>query len=62
MHFVIYSKMICHGPLTRYVKLRVAHAPGMLGTFFPPQRVKGSRHASVHVRDVRAVIHAGIAY
>ena len=22
-----------HGPLTRYVKLRVAHAPGMLGTF-----------------------------
>ena len=24
----------CHGPLTRYVKLRVAHAPGMPGTFF----------------------------
>ena len=23
----------CHGPLTRYVKLRVAHAPGMPGTF-----------------------------
>ena len=23
----------CHGPLTRYVKLRVAHAPGMSGTF-----------------------------
>ena len=27
------------GPLIRYVKLRVAHAPGMPGTFFPPPRV-----------------------
>ena len=25
-----------HGPLARYVKLWVAHAPGMPGTFFPP--------------------------
>ena len=25
-----------HEPLTRYVKLRVAHAPGMPGTFSPP--------------------------
>ena len=24
-----------HGPLTRYVKLRVAHAPSILGTFSP---------------------------
>ena len=24
-----------HGPLTRYVKLRVAHMPGMPGTFYP---------------------------
>ena len=24
-----------HGPLTRYVKLQVAHAPGMPGTFSP---------------------------
>ena len=24
---------IPYGPLTRYVKLRVAHAPGMTGTF-----------------------------
>ena len=38
-----------HGPLTRYVKLRVAHAPGMPGTFFSP------------LRDARAVMHAGIA-
>ena len=28
--------MIDHGPLTRYVKLGVAHAPGMSGTFCPP--------------------------
>ena len=28
-----------HGPLARYVKLRVAHAPGMPGTFSPPWRV-----------------------
>ena len=25
-----------HGPLARYVKLRVVHAPGMSGTFSPP--------------------------
>ena len=25
-----------HVPLTRYVKLRVAHAPGIPGTFSPP--------------------------
>ena len=28
-----------YGPLARYVKLRVAHAPGMPGTFSPPPRV-----------------------
>ena len=28
-----------HGPLTRYYKLRVAHAPGMPGTFSPLPRV-----------------------
>ena len=28
-----------HGPLARYVKLRVAHAPGMPGTFSPSSRV-----------------------
>ena len=27
---------IVNGPLTRYAKLRVAHAPGMPGTFSPP--------------------------
>ena len=28
-----------HGPLTRYVRLRVAHAPEMPGTYSPPPRV-----------------------
>ena len=28
-----------HGPLTRYVKLRVAHAPGIPWTFSPPPQV-----------------------
>ena len=31
-----------HGPLARYVKLRVAHAPEMSGTFSPPPRVSDS--------------------
>ena len=29
-----------HVPLTRYVKLRVVHAPGMPGTFSPPPTSK----------------------
>ena len=29
-----------HGPLTRYVKLRVAHAPGMPGAFSQPPTSK----------------------
>ena len=56
-----------YGPLARYVKLRVAHAPGMLGTFPPAPTSKKtagkrSRHASRHVRHARAVMHVGIAY
>ena len=37
-----------YGPLTRYVILPVAHAPGMLGTFSPPPRVSdpGMRHGA----------------
>ena len=38
---VMISLWLCclfYGPLTRYVKLRVAHAPGMPGTFSPPPR------------------------
>ena len=29
-----------HGPLVRYIKLLVEHAPGMPGTFSPPLRVR----------------------
>ena len=43
---------ILHGPLTRYVKLRVAHAPGMPGTFSPPPTSKESTaRASRTCRD-----------
>ena len=54
------------GPLTRYVKLRVAHAPGIPGTFSPPLNSKEtaswrSQYASRHVHDVRAVMHFVIA-
>ena len=34
-----YELQKLHGPLIRYVKLRVAHAPAMPGTFSPPTRV-----------------------
>ena len=55
-----------HGPLTRYVKVRIAHAPGMQGTFSPPSTLKESaskqsRQASRHVRHARAVMYVGIA-
>ena len=33
------TKVSLYGPLTRYIKLRVAHGPGMPGTFFSPPRV-----------------------
>ena len=31
--------LTANGPLARYVRLRVAHAPGMPGTFSPPARL-----------------------
>ena len=34
-----------HRPLARYIRLRVARAPGMPGTFSPPLRV---RHSTMH--------------
>ena len=63
---VAYSGIRAHGPLTRYVKLRVARAPGMPGTLSPQLASKEtasqrSRHASMHVRPARAVMHVGIA-
>ena len=36
-----------HGPLTRYVKLRIAHAPGMPGTFSPTADFKGNRYLAI---------------
>ena len=36
LNFGIRTPISLHGPLTRYVQLRVAHAPGMLGSFSPP--------------------------
>ena len=48
------------------MKLRVAHALGMPGTFSPPPTPKEAsckrpRHASRHVRHARAVMHVRIA-
>ena len=37
----------CNGPLTRYVKLQVAHAPGMPGTFSPAADFKGNRKLAI---------------
>ena len=36
-----------HGPLTRYVKLQVAHAPGMPGTFSPAADFKWNRWLAI---------------
>ena len=54
-----------HGPLTRYVKLRVVHAPGMPGMFSSPPTSKEtaswrSRHASRHVHHAGTLMHVGI--
>ena len=45
-----------HGPLARWVKLRVAHAPGMPGTFSPPPRVSDPDMHQWHVRDAHVSI------
>ena len=37
------SAYMCHGPVTRYVNLQVADAPGMPGTFSPAADFKGNR-------------------
>ena len=65
-YIYIHLCLLTNGPLTRYPKLRVAHAPGLPGTFPPPPTSKEtaskrSRHASRHVCDARAVMHVGIA-
>ena len=45
-----------HGPLTRYVKIAAAYAPGMPGTFSPPPRV-----SDPDMRHARAVMHVETA-
>ena len=37
-HWILHVLYCLYGPLARYIKLRVAHAPGMPGTFTPPPR------------------------
>ena len=37
--FPLLDNWLAYEPLARYIKLRVAHAPGMSGTFSPPQGV-----------------------
>ena len=41
------SGSLHHGPLTRYVKLQVAHAPGMPGTFSPAADFKWNRWLAI---------------
>ena len=42
-----------HGPLARYVKLRIVHAPGMPGTFSPSSRVSNlDMHHGTYVMHV----------
>ena len=39
-----------NGHFARYIKLRVAHAPGIPGTFFPPSRVSNpDMHHDTHM-------------
>ena len=47
------------GPLTRYVKLQVGHAPGMPRTFSPPPLVSDPDIVSRYLRHARAVMHVG---
>ena len=42
-----YWMAVCHGPLTRYAKLQVAHAPGMPGTFSPAADFEGNRYLAI---------------
>ena len=41
-----------HGPLTRYLKLRIVHAPGVPGTFSPPPNSDSSMHHGMCVTYV----------
>ena len=45
--WILTRKWKYNGPLTRYVKLQVAHAPGMPGTFSPAADFKGNRKLAI---------------
>ena len=47
-HYTVPWSGVTNKPLTRNIKLRVAHAPGTPGTFFPPPRVSdpGTLHGT----------------
>ena len=51
-----------HGPLSRYVKSRVAHAPGMPRTFSRYRLQRKPLVSDPSMRDARAVMQVGIAY
>ena len=38
---------LVNGPLARYVKIRVAHAPGMPGTFSPAANFRGNYYIAI---------------
>ena len=53
--------LLTNGLLTRYVKLRVAHAPGMPGTFYPPPTSKKPLVSDPGIHHDTCVTHVGIA-
>ena len=56
--FIRFSLPRPHGPLARYVKLCVAHAPGLPGMFSPPPRVSDP---DLHHGTCVTHVHTGIA-
>ena len=63
MRFIFRVYDDCYGPLTRYVKWRVAHALGMSETFSPAAEFKGNRKLAIPACiTARAVMLVGIAY
>ena len=62
MRFTDICSFLFHGPLIRYVKLWVAHAPGMPETFSPPPRVSDPDiHQGTCVTRVPWCIHGSLA-
>ena len=47
VHISHSSHFVSNGPLTSYANLRVAHAPGMPGTFSPPANFKRNRYSAI---------------